>query len=158
MLPDEQVARDFCEPIVRKVEAKHEAERFLPPPPPRKQRPWGKRPGDGTLVTGMHHHLTGQARRRGVNLEDRNDDVLGELSLFTPGPRKKKKRNKFQRQIVAWFRWLMTMPEWKARIIATLCSDDPPEKKKDAWMRIYADSERLFGDPLKERPKRIQVG
>lgn len=167
---DERLARDFCEPIMRKVEANHLEEQYTPPAKPKKQAelaPWGQRPGDGQWVNGPEGR-----RRRGVQIEGRHEEDLGALSVATaPYQPKRKRRGKLARRIVQFFDRLAKLPEWKIRIdeaafmrvAARGVLDEQQREKlendaKQKLVQIYLDAVRLFGDPLKEKARRIQVG
>jgi len=165
-LPDVQAAERYISKhrILEKTERDHEERRARDiVRRPSKKTPWTPLPEDGKP--------TSLGRPRGVN-----PALLAEhtIAFSEPDPRMLKRRHRRKKNvIVEWFRFLAKMPEWRKRIgdCVVGTADSPGEtvavrggratltdQGKDTLLKIYADSVRLFGDPLKPKEKKVIVG
>jgi hypothetical protein len=150
MLPDIKAATDYiaAEKIMEKTEATH-----VPRPTPSDPVP--------------AEEVTALGRKRGpdfggaqVTTKALDDATMRRLQHAGDDSTKRILRRRIK--------FLATMPEWAARMNAIVFDPDSTEtrngrlvlnaKGRESLRRVYEDSERVFGDPLKTRDKRIQVG
>ncbi len=150
--PNVRLAEDWLTPILRQVVVQHEERRRtdMLRQPKQKPAPFGQRPGDG--------EETVLGRRRGV--DRRGFDVAVKETSDAELDRMRQKHRPTEWKVIrARIRDLLKFPEWRARISDTIFGPTAPdttrEKRIEQWLKIYDDSCKVFGDPLKPQEKKI---
>jgi hypothetical protein len=161
-VPDERTAKEFLEPIMQQIVAEHAEDRRkdlvrAPDKPRPPAREWYKDPDHSPRMTDI-------PGTRGEFICEELGTVKWDLSgnVVVPDPGFKwptePKHGPTARAVQRRFRELAALPEWRERL-KRICFGSFTRKEKEAMYRnVLADSVRLFGSPLKERQRRIQVG
>lgn len=139
-LPSARRTESLVEPILRKVEVKRSQARIVKPKP----------------------------RKQPAALEGRGIDARGLKVEVKPIDQKGLDRMRRKHKPAEWrkirdrIRELLRYPEWRAKISDTIFGKTAPDMTRaqriEAWLKIYEDSCKVFGDPLKPREAKIIVG
>lgn len=140
-LPSVRKTEQLITPILRKVEVKRASAPAIVKPAPRKM----PAPLEGRGIDA-----------RGMAVDIKPVDVAGLDRM-----RKKHKPTEW-RKIRDRIRQLLKFPEWRAKISDTIfgktAPDMKPSQRIEAWLKIYEDSCKVFGDPLKPFEAKVIVG